>query len=136
MNPPPVEASVDDFQLKKLSFIWMQWFRRLFTFIQGVTDYTATSIQAPITGFLVIIPDRIFVLTLNPAGTLATGTIKTPANPLDGQPLEVASTQTITSLTFSPSGTQTVKNAPTTLVAGTGFAYYYNLKTTTWYRRY
>jgi len=145
LSPPPTNNSVDsqgkDPTTQKwtlnLSFIWMQWFSRLFAYLQSnIIDFSNASIQAPTTGFLILISDRMLVLTLNPVGTLAAGTLKTPANPYDGQPLDVSTTHTITALTFSASGTQTVMNAPTTLLAGTGFGYYYNLGLKTWFRRY
>jgi hypothetical protein len=135
MNPPPIQNAVDR-EGKGLSFVWMQWFSQLFPFLQRVTDYTGASIQAPVTGFAIQVADRDFVLTLSPAGTLSAGTITLPANPLDGQPFESSTTQIITSLTVSPSSGQTVYNAPTTLLAGSGFAYYYSLAAKTWYRRY
>lgn len=93
-----------------------------------------TSIQAPTTGFTITIGDDIKRLILNPAGTLATGTIKFPATPKDGQVVYISSTQTITALTLSGNG-NTVKNAVTTLTSGplNAVAYYFDLATTTWY---
>lgn len=97
--------------------------------------FTAVDYQTPATGFTITIADSTLALNLDPAGTLATGTINLPATPIDGQIIEVASTQTVTALTVSAAG-KTLKNAPTTLVAGSGFSYRYRLSTTTWYRQY
>ena len=139
-NPPPVESSVDlvDFKGQRvvLSFPWMQWFGMLKLFLQRIADYTTSSIQAPLTGFTITVGDRVLVLTLTPAGTLAAGTIVMPALPVDGQPFEASSTKIITALTVSPGAGQTINNAPTAMAAGIGFAYYYNQAAKTWYRRY
>jgi len=95
-----------------------------------------SSIQVPLTGFSITILTGTKDLVLNPAGTLALGTVTLPALPNDGDVVNVSSTQTITGLTVSPSAGQTVLNAPTTLSAGTGFGYIYSASSTTWYRRY
>ncbi len=96
---------------------------------------TAGSFQVPSTGFTITIANNTEFLNLDPAGTLLAGTINLPAAPIDGQIIEVASTQTVTTLTVSGNG-NTIKNAPTTIIAGTGFSYRYHLANTTWYRRY
>lgn len=94
------------------------------------------SVQVPTTGFSITIADNTSTLTLNPAGTLATGTVTMPATPIDGQLIRVMSSQIITALTVSPNSGQTVNGAPTTLAANTGFGYIYHLAGTTWYRMY
>ncbi len=98
---------------------------------KGTADQSY-SLQVPSTGFSITISGDVKTLELNPAGTLATGTITMPASPIDGQEIRVSSTQTITALTVSPNSGQTISNAPTTLTAGTGFAYTYNLSGTKW----
>lgn len=135
VNPPPINGSIDSMG-GSLSLMWAAWFNALYRFVIGMSDYTNPSIQTLATGFSITIGDRTTVLTLTPAGVLATGTITMPKTPYDGMPVEVSSTQTITGLTVSPNSGQTIKNAPTTLTAGLGFGYYYNLAATTWYRRY
>ncbi len=90
----------------------------------------------PVTAFSITIADNVKTTLLAPAGTLATGTIIMPAIPLDGHEIRVSSTQTITALTVSANTGQTISNAPTTLVAGIGFGYIYNLSNTTWDRIY
>jgi hypothetical protein len=101
----------------------------------AATASTGGSFQTPATGFAITIANATTFLNLNPAGVLATGTINLPAAPIDGQIIEVATTQTITALTVSGNG-HTIKNAPTTLTGGAGFSYRYRLSDTTWYRRY
>jgi hypothetical protein len=99
------------------------------------TGVAAYSKQVPTTGFSITVPDRTTSLILDPAGTLATGTVVLPAIPLDGQIVEIMSSQTITSLTVSPNTGQSIKNAATTLSAGGMMAWGYCLGNTTWYRR-
>lgn len=142
LNPPPLQTSVDEVKTdqgkisSKLSSIWQTWISAAYKLIRTVTDYSSASRQVPITGFSITLGVGVQVLTLDPAGVLATGTITMPTQPYDGQKVEVSTTQTITALTVSPNTGQTIKNAPTTLAAGSGFAYYYNLPLTTWFRIY
>lgn len=95
----------------------------------------STSLQIPVTSFSITIPNGCSTLYLNPAGTLAAGTITMPAAPIDKQVVEVGSSQIITALTVSANAGQTLLDAPTTIgTVGSGFAYIYNLATTTWLR--
>ncbi len=103
--------------------------------IKAYVNTPVGSYQTPTTGFTITIASGIAFLNLNPAGSLLAGTINMPAVPVDGQVIEIASTQTITTLTVSGNGS-TILNAPTTITAGTGFSYRYRATGTTWYRRY
>lgn len=94
------------------------------------------SLQAPTTGFTITIDDNVKTLALNPSGTLATGTITMPANPIDGQEVRVTSSQIVTTLTVLANAGQTISGAPTTITDTAGFAYIYNLSGTNWYRLY
>jgi hypothetical protein len=94
------------------------------------------SVQVPTTGFTITIANNTSTLILNPAGTLATGTITMPATPIDGQEVQITSSQTITALTVSPNASQTISNAPTTMTAGLGNKFIYHLAGTNWYRLY
>lgn len=89
--------------------------------------------QVPTTGFSITIGANVSALILDPAGTLATGTVTMPAAPIDGQFVTLSSTQIITALTFSANAGQSIKNAPTTLAAGARVEYVYVLANTTWY---
>lgn len=134
LRTPPYNDSVDEAG-KKLNISWMQWFDQLFKFLAlSVFDYTMASIQIPINAFTFNIPDKTQVITLDPAGALASGTIVMPPNPVDGQPLQVSSTAAIASLTVSANAGQTIKNAPTSIAAGGAFSYYYHAATAVWYR--
>ena len=103
---------------------------------QAVADQSK-SVQVPLTGFTITIANNISSLILDPAGTLATGTINLPATPIDGQIVRISSSQTITSLTVSGNG-NTIKNAPTALTISAtgsyGFTYIFHTANTTWYR--
>lgn len=94
--------------------------------------------QTPATGFSITIGNQTSSLLLDPAGTLATGTITMPAAPINGQVVNINSTQTITALTVAANAGQSIKNAPTTLVISTtgsqGYSYIYRTANTTWYR--
>lgn len=90
--------------------------------------------QAPTTGFSYTFAAGTQVLVMNPAGTLATGTITMPASPSDGMTVRFSSSQIITALTVSANTGQSIVSAVTTLAAGGGAAYIYRLANTTWYR--
>lgn len=94
------------------------------------------SVQVPTTGFAITVGNNTSTLIINPAGTLATGTVTMPATPIDGQEVRLSSTQTVTTLTVSPNTSQTISNAPTTIAPGQGFAWIYHLATTNWFRLY
>ena len=97
------------------------------------SPYTQT---APTTGFSITIGNAINFLILTPAGTLATGTVKMPASPQDGQEVTVSSTQIISALTVSANAGQTIDGGITagTFAANSFAKWKYVLATTTWYR--
>lgn len=76
----------------------------------------------PLTGFTVTVADKKTGLFLNPAGTLAAGTITLDASPVDGQEIVICSSQIVTSLTLNGGGT-TVLGAITALAANTPIKY-------------
>lgn len=102
---------------------------------KGVADPNYSK-QTPTTGFAITIADNTQTLILKPAGTLATGTITMPANPIEGQQVRIMTSQIITALTLSPNSGQTIIAAPATLGAGQGVAFIYSVADTTWYRMY
>ncbi len=79
----------------------------------------------PLTGFNIVMQTGILVL--NPAGTLATGTVTLPLNPVDGALAEISSTQTQTALTLNANTGDSIVGAVTALVANTRVAYRYTL---------
>lgn len=92
-------------------------------------DYTT-----PVTGFNYTIPANVTVAIMQPAGTLATGTVKMPASAIDGMTVTVSCTQIITALTLSANTGQSVVNPVTTLAAGATSSYLYRATNTTWYK--
>ncbi len=89
--------------------------------------------QVPTTGFSITVGNGVGSLLLDPAGTLATGTITTPAAPVDGHILRLATTQTITALTLAANAGQTVSGAVSTLTAAAPATYQYVLSLTKWF---
>jgi hypothetical protein len=90
------------------------------------------SLQTPLTGFAIVIPDGCSQLALNPGGVLATGTITMPAAPIDGQYVNICTTQTVTALTLNANAGQTISGNVTTLTATTPAAYRYFASITRW----
>ena len=89
--------------------------------------------QVSTTGFSYTFAAGTTVLVMNPAGTLATGTITMPAAPADGMTISFSSTQTITALTVNANTGQSIVGAPTVLPANQAGGYVYRLSNTTWY---
>jgi len=89
--------------------------------------------QTPTTGFSYTFAAGTQVLVMNPAGTLATGTITMPASPSDGMTITFSSSQQITALTLNGNTGQSVVSAVTFLPAKGAVAYIYRLANTTWY---
>lgn len=91
--------------------------------------------QAPTTGFSYTFAAGTQVLVMNPAGTLATGTITMPSSPADGMTITFSSTEQITALTLSGNTGQTIGGTQVTLLpANSAVQFIYRLSTTTWYR--
>jgi len=90
--------------------------------------------QTPTTGFSYTFTPSTTgtVLVMNPAGTLATGTITMPAAPVDGMTVTFSSTKIITSLTVAGNGA-TVNTGVNTLDAGQSVSYIYRATGTTWF---
>lgn len=107
------------------------------------TQYATAAQIAGVPGYVYNVPLTAFTLTfgnsqtdliLNPAGTLATGTLTTAANPSDGQRECVVSSQTQTALTWSAATGQTITNPPTALVALTPVCMTFVKALSTWFR--
>lgn len=102
--------------------------------VLGASSGLAYTYNAPLTGFGITIANDIEQLVLEPAGTLATGTVTLPAAPEDGDTVGISSTQAITALTISPNAGQTVADAPTSFAIGGAVRFLYRAANTTWYR--
>jgi hypothetical protein len=113
----------------------------LSTVLQYVKDNFADPnydviINAPISGFTLQLTNASnnLQVILNPAGTLATGTIVLPpvADCFDGQEIIFVSTQTITALTTNANGGTTV-GVPSGFSATSTFTIRFNKLQSTWY---
>jgi len=99
----------------------------------------ATNLYVPATGFNQTVPTPVAQqqwMLLQPAGTLATGTITFPLNTgvADGTEVLITSTQTITTLTLAANGASNIYGAVTTLTAGGFVRYRFYQPTNSWYR--
>lgn len=102
--------------------------------VAGASGALAYTYNAPATGFAITVGNDIAQLVLEPAGTLASGTVTLPAAPEDGDTVGISSTQAITALTISPNAGQTVADAPTSFAIGGSVRFLYRATNTTWYR--
>jgi hypothetical protein len=89
----------------------------------------------PVTSFN-IVAGNIGYLYLNPAGTLAAGTLTLPANPGDGQGFCLQDTQTQTAITIQAATGQALASfgvaTPTALVAGTIYCWFFDKTLGVW----
>ena len=104
------------------------------TLAEVTTTRTTIEYVTPTTGFNNTIANSTTNYIMEPAGTLASGTVKMPASPVNGQKVTIASTAVITALTHSPNTGQTLKGALTTIAANGYGTWIYRSTNTTWYR--
>ena len=91
--------------------------------------------QVLTTGFSYTFATGITTLLIEPAGTLATGTITMPASPADGMVVTFSSTQQITALTVAANTGQTIGGTQVALMAAnSAMSFVYRLSSLTWYR--
>lgn len=88
--------------------------------------------QVLTTGFSYTFAAGTQVLVINPAGTLATGTITMPAAPSDGMTITFISTKQITALTMAGNGA-TLVSGVTALNVNQAVSYIYRATGTSWY---
>ena len=98
----------------------------------------ATNLFTPGAGFNITVPTPVADqqwMILQPAGTLATGTITLPLNTgvPDGTEVLITSTQTVTSFTLALNGAAQIFGNISTLTAGAAVRYRYYLATNSWY---
>lgn len=139
ITAPPYESPIaEDIDYKsraaRIGSGWLRWLNMAQRILESLQRYGELEYQQPSAGFNLTIPDTAGVMILQPAGALANGTVRLPANPVDKQQVQVSTTQAIAALTVTSS--VTTLNPPTTLAAGGGFSYYYRSSNTTWYRLY
>jgi hypothetical protein len=99
----------------------------------------AVNLYVPGSGFNITVPTPVSQdqwMLLQPAGTLATGTITLPLNTgvPDGTTLLITTTQEITSLTIALNGATAVYGAVTSLAAGAATAIRFYQPTNSWYQ--
>lgn len=99
----------------------------------------ATNLYTPGTGFNVTVPTPTSEqqwMVIQPAGTLAAGTITLPLNTStpNGTQVLVTTTQIITSFTLALNGAANAYGAPTTLAANAFFTMRFYQATNSWYR--
>jgi hypothetical protein len=99
----------------------------------------STNLYTPGAGFNITVPTPVSEqqwMLLQPAGTLATGTITLPLNTgtPDGTQLLVTTTQIITAFTLALNGAAAAFGAPTTLAADAFFTMRFYQATNSWYR--
>lgn len=114
---------------------------QLLTYFQSsfAAPTVATNLYTPGAGFNVTVPTPVSEqqwMLLQPAGTLATGTITLPLNTgtPDGTQLLVTTTQIITAFTLALNGAAAAFGAPTTLAANAFFTMRFYQSTNSWYR--
>ena len=114
---------------------------QLLTYFQSsfAAPTVATNLYTPVAGFNVTVPTPVSEqqwMLLQPAGTLATGTITLPLNTgtPDGTQLLVTTTQIITAFTLALNGAAAAFGAPTTLAANAFFTMRFYQATNSWYR--
>lgn len=112
----------------------LQYFQQVFA-----APTVATNLYTPGTGFNITAPTPVSQqqwMIIQPAGTLAAGTITLPLNTgvPDGTELIITTTQIITSFTLALNGASNVYGAPTTLAANAFFTMRFYQATNSWYR--
>lgn len=112
----------------------LQFFQQSFA-----SPTVATNLYTPGTGFNITVPTPTSEqqwMVIQPAGTLAAGTVTLPLNTgvPDGTQVLVTTTQIITSFTLALNGAVAAFGAPTTLAANAFFTMRFYQATNSWYR--
>jgi hypothetical protein len=98
----------------------------------------ATNIYTPGTGFNITVPTPTAPqwMLIQPAGTLASGTVTLPLNTQtpSGTEVLITTTQIITAFTLAINGAANLYGAPTALTANQFFKMRYVQATNSWYR--
>jgi hypothetical protein len=106
---------------------------------QFASPTVAVNLYVPATGFNIAAPTPISEqqwILLQPAGTLATGTVTLPLNTStpDGTEILVTTTQIITTFAVGLNGATAAFGAPTTMAANAFFRLRFYQSTNSWYR--
>jgi hypothetical protein len=105
---------------------------------QFASPSVATNVYVPTTGFSLAVPTPVAEqqwMLLQPASTLATGTITLPLNTTtaDGTEVMITTTQEITALTISLNGAAAAFGTTPRLQAGAALRLRFHLATNSWY---
>lgn len=112
----------------------LQYFQQTFA-----SPTLATNVYTPGTGFNLPVPTPVAQqqwMLIQPAGTLATGSVTLPLNTStpDGTEVLITTTQQITAFTLNANGASALYGAPTTLAAEDFFRMRFVQATNSWYR--
>ena len=112
----------------------LQYFQQTFA-----SPTLATNVYTPGTGFNLAVPTPVAQqqwMLIQPAGTLALGTVTLPLNTQtpDGPEVLITTTQQITGFTLALNGATAAYGAPTTLAAEDFFRMRFVQATNSWYR--
>jgi hypothetical protein len=112
----------------------LQYFQQTFA-----SPTLATNLFTPGTGFNVAVPTPVAQqqwMLIQPAGTLAAGTVTLPMSTQtpDGTEVLVTTTQQITAFTLAPNGATQLYGVPTTLAAQDNFRVRFVQATNSWYK--
>lgn len=112
----------------------LQYFQTVFA-----APTVSTNLFTPGAGFNITVPTPVSEqqwMLIQPAGTLATGTVTLPLNTgvPDGTQVLVTTTQIITAFTLALNGAAAAFGAPTTLAADAFFTMRFYQATNSWYR--
>ena len=106
---------------------------------QFASPTLATNVYTPTTGFNIAVPTPVAQqqwMLLQPAGTLAAGTVTLPLNTAtpDGTEVLITTSQQITAFTLGANGAANLYGDPTTLAAEDFFRMRYAQSLNSWYR--
>ncbi len=105
------------------------------TTLAQIRDGAGYLVSTPVAGATVQAANNASILSLQPAGTLATLTVNLPAVPFDGQRVQIFTSQAVTALTLAaPVGTVSAAGAVTALTAGQSVEYFWVAATQVWNR--
>jgi hypothetical protein len=112
----------------------LQYFQQTFA-----SPTLATNIYTPGTGFNIAVPTPVAAqqwMLIQPAGTLAAGTVTLPLNTQtpDGTEVLITSTQIITAFTLGLNGATAIFGAPTAFAVAGFCRFRFVLATNSWYR--
>lgn len=104
--------------------------------LRAFAALTSYKYRAPLSGDTITLDANDKALQIDPAGTIAALTVVLPPSPKHRDTVEISTSQTITTLTVSPAGAETVMGGSFMLTANGGASWRYRSGNTTWFKRY